>query len=51
MQFLGPKPKGKYVIGSILDLLSSENLSGSNVSGFGKYFGSRIIAYTGITIP
>lgn len=40
IQFLGPIPNGKYASFSIDDLFSSENLSGSNFSGLGKYFSS-----------
>ena len=33
IQFLGPSPKGMYVISTILSLFSGANLSGSKVQG------------------
>ena len=46
MQCLKPPPKGMKLIGTI-EFFSSRNLSGSNLSGFGKYFGSRCKAIIG----
>jgi len=44
MQFRGPSPNGKNVYGFMEPLFASENLSGSNFSGFGKCSGSWWIA-------
>ena len=47
MHFLGPIPNGMYAPELAMPFPSLRNLSGSNLSGFSKYFGSWWIALTG----
>lgn len=48
MQILGPAPKGKYANLVWVFCASSENLSGSNFSGSGQYFGLWCRAWIGM---